>query len=401
MVILLSVNTVEISLNKPTTGITDNVNCRAARDVFCREHVRYDAHDSKMSDEPKRAFDALDNQHMYCVFPAPASTELASEDVRAIGESLLRPGQYVMPRRTLPPPIKKTTYQTMRQLCSEKRIFSKTDPSKVITCQKELRELCGSDENSPGTIRPATAPPSGVNETSFTDNKTISEIREPSNRRASAYFRRGKGNDKNLPPRPATAFSKDAHEVAKLLRSDPVRAFSEGGMLSTSSGADPVEAYQLMKAARDINEIVSVGNPTDDFDLSSPKSIQRRSQRVRNVPSPGFLRRCLNDHSSTVAIAFGAPWCQPYINFLPKWSQLATEFPSVKFLKLDVVRLTDAATKCWVEAVPTYQIYSKGKLHLNTTSCNEDLIKIKLMNACDDKTDGGSCGDDTDANDGD
>eukprot|EP00759_Apiculatamorpha_spiralis_P007559 PhF_6_TR1473/c0_g1_i1/m.2652 len=41
-------------------GITDNVNCKAARDVFCK--------DPKMCKEPK-AFETLDNSHTYIVFP--------------------------------------------------------------------------------------------------------------------------------------------------------------------------------------------------------------------------------------------------------------------------------------------------------------------------------------------
>lgn len=41
-------------------GITDNDNCRAARDVFSKEDI---------SGHPKKPFDAIDNNHMYAVFP--------------------------------------------------------------------------------------------------------------------------------------------------------------------------------------------------------------------------------------------------------------------------------------------------------------------------------------------
>jgi len=46
-------------------GITDNANCCAARDVFCRDDVL----NGKYIGDKKRPFDALDNIHMYCVFP--------------------------------------------------------------------------------------------------------------------------------------------------------------------------------------------------------------------------------------------------------------------------------------------------------------------------------------------
>jgi hypothetical protein len=41
-------------------GITDNDNCRAARDVFCKED---------QAGHPKKPFVAIDNNHMYAVYP--------------------------------------------------------------------------------------------------------------------------------------------------------------------------------------------------------------------------------------------------------------------------------------------------------------------------------------------
>jgi hypothetical protein len=46
-------------------GITDNVNCCAARDVFCRDDVVA----GHYVGDTKRPFEALDNVHMYTVFP--------------------------------------------------------------------------------------------------------------------------------------------------------------------------------------------------------------------------------------------------------------------------------------------------------------------------------------------
>ena len=46
-------------------GITDNVNCCSARDVFCRD----DRLNGKYIGDTKRPFDALDNVHMFTVFP--------------------------------------------------------------------------------------------------------------------------------------------------------------------------------------------------------------------------------------------------------------------------------------------------------------------------------------------
>jgi hypothetical protein len=53
------------SLKFVFVGITDNVNCCAARDVFCRDEVLT----GKYIGQTKRTFDALDNVHMFPVIP--------------------------------------------------------------------------------------------------------------------------------------------------------------------------------------------------------------------------------------------------------------------------------------------------------------------------------------------
>lgn len=55
----------KVSLKFVFVGITDNANCCAARDVFCRDDVVA----GKYVGDTKRPFDALDNVHMYTVFP--------------------------------------------------------------------------------------------------------------------------------------------------------------------------------------------------------------------------------------------------------------------------------------------------------------------------------------------
>lgn len=53
-------------------GITDNVNCCAARDVFCRDELL----GGRYIGDTKRTFDALDNVHMFTVFPGRTSLKL-------------------------------------------------------------------------------------------------------------------------------------------------------------------------------------------------------------------------------------------------------------------------------------------------------------------------------------
>lgn len=55
----------KVGLKFVFVGITDNANCCAARDVFCRD----DMVSGKYVGDTKRPFDALDNVHMYTVFP--------------------------------------------------------------------------------------------------------------------------------------------------------------------------------------------------------------------------------------------------------------------------------------------------------------------------------------------
>ena len=71
----------KLSLKFVFVGITDNVNCCAARDVFCRDNYI----DGEYVGDTKRAFDALDNVHMYAVFPRRA-------DMRALAFGAPEPG---------------------------------------------------------------------------------------------------------------------------------------------------------------------------------------------------------------------------------------------------------------------------------------------------------------------
>jgi hypothetical protein len=104
------------SLKFVFVGITDNDNCCTARDVFCRDEILA----GKYVGDTKRPFDALDNVHMFTVFPGHRThplSKIAPLPVCSNGEAKKKQGSElkssasplrdVSPLRSQPSPVVK------------------------------------------------------------------------------------------------------------------------------------------------------------------------------------------------------------------------------------------------------------------------------------------------------
>lgn len=65
--------------------------------------------------------------------------------------------------------------------------------------------------------------------------------------------------------------------------------------------------------------------------------------------------------SKTVIIDFTATWCPPCKMIGPIFEGMASEFPDVEFLKVDVDDAEDVAAKCGIQAMPTFQVFKGGE----------------------------------------
>ena len=339
------------------------MNCRAARDVFCRDPLRFDTNDSKMPEEPKRAFDALDNQHMYCVFPAPNSKELLQEDTRVVGDVVLKRGEFVMPKRTIPPPLKKEVFEEMMSIASESRKLVKSNPS-------QARHL-------------------------LIQSRALHQGLMPQGRPSSAPHGTKGTHERSDPKRPHTALDEHKEvdhritEVAALLQTNPEAVYDEGGIVSTSNDPnfDPVELLSIMDQARKLNRengaLPITYNTAAGVAPSSPAG-RGSLGKVCAIKSGNHLKSVLTRTLGTVlpvVVLFGANWCKSYVEFLPKYTAVVAEFLDVSFFKVDADRLVEEAFNCLVSSVPTLQVYQSGKLLLNTASPDIPSLKQCLLKA--------------------
>lgn len=65
--------------------------------------------------------------------------------------------------------------------------------------------------------------------------------------------------------------------------------------------------------------------------------------------------------NSTVIVDFTATWCGPCKRIGPVFEALASSYPSVTFIKVDVDDNSDTSEKCGVSCMPTFQLYKNGE----------------------------------------
>lgn len=61
------------------------------------------------------------------------------------------------------------------------------------------------------------------------------------------------------------------------------------------------------------------------------------------------------------ARSFSATWCGPCKMISPFFEQLAGQFPSLVFLKVDVDACQGVAAECGIQAMPTFQARARVK----------------------------------------
>ena len=384
-------------------GITDNVNCRAARDVFCRDPVRFDANDSRMPEEPKRAFDALDNQHMYCVFPAPAADELLQEDARVVGDVVLQRGEFAMPKRTIPPPMKRETLETMRSMFAESKRLERTEsPHQALQLRMKIKAMHQTCGGAPVAVKvkAAARPASTVPTTAAASAAATGPYRAATPPVLSASASpEAAGADCDGAAAAAAAEEHRVREVAALLVSDPLKVFGEGGLLATSGAGnggcdDPTELLRLMRLAKELNSSTDAEDKAGASAAAAAAQAQAASTRPHpHPPRSGanrvaavksgkqlqtMLQKTLTDSGMVVAVLFGAAWSKQSLAFQPRFAALAPDFPTVRFLKVDVDKYVEEAMCCLVEHVPSLQVYQSGKMLLNTASPDDAQLRVLL-----------------------
>jgi thioredoxin 1 len=80
-----------------------------------------------------------------------------------------------------------------------------------------------------------------------------------------------------------------------------------------------------------------------------------------------------------VVVDFFATWCGPCKQIGPTVEKWAEEFTDVIFVKVDVDENDETAEQCKVTAMPTFQLYKKGKLLESIIGPNKDKIREAIV----------------------
>ena len=84
-----------------------------------------------------------------------------------------------------------------------------------------------------------------------------------------------------------------------------------------------------------------------------------------------------------VLVDFTASWCGPCKKIGPFFEELATKYPDVVFVKIDVDDLDDVAAECGISAMPTFQLYSNGVKVQEMTGADNDKLAAMAAAAND------------------
>lgn len=83
--------------------------------------------------------------------------------------------------------------------------------------------------------------------------------------------------------------------------------------------------------------------------------------------------------TGVVVIDFYAGWCKPCERMHPIINELASEFPSITFIKVDTERFRDLASRWGVSSLPTFIFVRNGqRIDKRTGAMNKNTFKSIL-----------------------
>jgi thioredoxin 1 len=100
---------------------------------------------------------------------------------------------------------------------------------------------------------------------------------------------------------------------------------------------------------------------------------------LREVSGEPALRSALAGAAGLCVVDFYATWCGPCIQFAPTFAALATQFPSVLFLKVCEMDSTDAMMARDIKAFPTFHLYVKSAKVDETKGASEPALRALIL----------------------
>merc|ERR1712136_358548 len=102
----------------------------------------------------------------------------------------------------------------------------------------------------------------------------------------------------------------------------------------------------------------------------------QQNERIEHCNTVEELKEKLGSAGGKlVVIDFYATWCDPCKQIAPKIEQMATEFPNVLFLKVDIDQNDDAAKEYDITSMPTFLLIKDEKKVSDLTGADSDKLR--------------------------
>ncbi|BAT86968.1 thioredoxin-like protein CXXS1 [Vigna umbellata] len=99
---------------------------------------------------------------------------------------------------------------------------------------------------------------------------------------------------------------------------------------------------------------------------------------IDSLQSWDFYVTQATTQNSPVVAHFTASWCIPSVTMGPVFDDLASSYPDLLFLTVDVDEVKEVATKMDVKAMPTFLLLNNGAVVDKVVGANPEEIKKRI-----------------------
>ncbi|PRQ28571.1 putative monodehydroascorbate reductase (NADH) [Rosa chinensis] len=84
------------------------------------------------------------------------------------------------------------------------------------------------------------------------------------------------------------------------------------------------------------------------------------------------------NQGSPIVVHFTASWCMPSVAMNPFFEELASSYPDVQFLTVDVDEVQEVATRLDIKAMPTFLVMKEGAQVDKVVGANPEEIRKRI-----------------------
>ncbi|XVE87867.1 hypothetical protein DITRI_Ditri19aG0022800 [Diplodiscus trichospermus] len=103
-----------------------------------------------------------------------------------------------------------------------------------------------------------------------------------------------------------------------------------------------------------------------------------RVVKVDSVESWEFYVNQATNQGCPIVVHFTAAWCMPSVAMNHFFEELASAFPDVLFLTVDVDDVKEVATRMEVKAMPTFLLMREGNVVDKLVGANPEEIRKRI-----------------------